>query len=76
MSDGRQGTDISVAGEVCGMRWVKQAFFSDLNNQCGAFSEILVAFGIKFFVLQVNLMDCLSMSALCDKMYKWNMSKM
>lgn len=29
----------------------------DLDNQCGAFSEILAAFGIKFFVLQVNLID-------------------
>lgn len=88
MGDGRQGIGISAAVEICGMRWIKQAFsleenfdlslepWSNLNNQCGAFSEILTAFRIKFFVLQVNLIDCLSRSALCDKMYKWNMSKM
>lgn len=50
--------------------------FSDLNNQCGAFSELLAASGVKFFVLQVDLIDCLSVSALCDKMYKWSRSKM
>lgn len=49
---------------------------SGLNNQCRAFSELLAASRVKFFVLQVNLIDCLSMSALCDKMYKWSRSKM
>lgn len=57
MGDGRQGTGISAAVEICGMKWVKWAFSlegtfdlcpepcSNLNNQCGAFSEILAAFG-------------------------------
>lgn len=41
---------------------------SGLNDQCRAFSELLAASGVKFFVLQVHLVGCLSMSALCDKM--------
>lgn len=57
MADGRQGTGTSAAVEICGMRWIKQAFSleetfdlclepcSNLNNQCGAFSEISLLLG-------------------------------